>query len=304
MTSAVFRRVDRVVFAGLVRLIRLLPGPRAVRVAGRLFGWVSFLTVPDWHRRIAANLALVYGPQLPARQRRAIHRAVFEHSGRGFCELFWDCREHGMAVSEWCEVVGQEHLDRAFDCGRGVLLATAHIGSWTMIPRWLTESGRPGASLLRYPSHHGAQMAMREMLPRVGLTGYGTPLKRSDVQACLTLLRRNGWLFIAADRRAHDVKLPFLGRPAWCATGTAALALRTGASIVPVHTVRVGAGHRIVFEPALEMTYSADRAEATTGITQALHDIFSRWIRANPEQWMWNHRRWRPRRRERRTDHS
>jgi Kdo2-lipid IVA lauroyltransferase/acyltransferase len=300
MPAHPLRRLQTGAFAVLVRLIRALPGPRALRDAGRILGALTRLANRDWHRRIRTNLDLVYRESLPAARRRAIERAVFEHSGRGFCELFWDCREHGLRIEDWCTVEGREHLDAALAPGQGALLATAHLGSWTMVPRYLTYTGYPTASLLRFPDNHAADVAMRSLLRRVGLTGYGTPLARADVHACLRLLRDGGCLFIAADRRAHDVKIPFLGHDAWCATGTAALHLRTGAAVVPCYTVRTGTGHRIVFEPALQIAYSGERGADTQRITQALHDRFGTWIGAHPEQWMWNHRRWRARRRERR----
>lgn len=300
MKFTAVRRIQRAAFFAFVRLIRALPGPRAVRAAGRVMGLLSWSTTPDWHRRIRDNLDLVYGAGMPAARKRAIRRAVFEHSGRGICELFWDCRKHGLRIQDWCEIQGREHLDAALAAGRGALLATAHIGSWSLTPRFLLEAGYPSASLLRFPSNAAADAAMRDLLARTHLTAYGTPLARADVQACLKLLRANGCLYIAADRRTHDVKIPFMGQPAWCATGTAALHLRTGAAIVPVHTVRVGDGHRIVFQPEVQIAYSGVRDADAEVITRALHDVFTQWIHENPEQWMWNHRRWRPRRRERR----
>ncbi len=289
---------QRLLFSSLVTIIRAMPNPRALR------GWCLLMAAGmrpfggGWRRLVRRNLRLVYGDTLSVGQRRVIVRGVFEHSARGFGELFWRPEEHRLTVAEWCRVDGLEHLDAALAAGKGVLLATAHIGGWTLLPRYLNERGCVTGSLLRLPSNPVAHAAQAAAVSRMGLTFYNTPLSRDNAHACLKLLRSNGILFIVADRRSNDVKVDFLGQPAWCATGTASLHLRTGAAIVPAYAVRAGTGHRLVFEPALEPLASGDRKADELAITAQLHRIFGGWIRQHPEQWMWNHNRWRPRRHE------
>lgn len=290
--------MQRLLFSSLVWLIAAQPTPAALRRWCLLMAAVMRPFGGAWRRLVRRNLRLVYGDALSVEQRRAIVRGVFEHSARGFAELFWLPQEHGMTLADWCEVEGIEHVEAALAEGRGVLLATAHLGGWTLLPRYLQERGHRTASLLRLPSNPVAGAAEAAALQRMGHPFYNTPLSREHANACLRLLRGNGILFIVADRRSADVKVDFLGQPAWCATGTASLHLRTGAAIVPAYAVRVGDRHRLVFEPALQVSPSGDRKADETAITAELHRIFGTWIRQFPEQWMWNHNRWRPRRSE------
>lgn len=289
---------QRLPFSCLVGVIRVMPNPRALRCGCLLMAAVMRPFGGAWRRLVRRNLRLVYGNGLSPAQRRVIVRGVFEHSARGFGELFWEPQRHGLRIADWCEIVGQAHLDAALVAGKGVLLATAHMGGWTLLPRYLTERGYANASLLRLPSNPVANAGEAEAVKRMGIMYFNTPLSREHAQACLRLLRNNGVLFIAADRRSSDVKVDFLGQPAWCATGTASLHLRTGAAIVPAYALRVGSGHRLVFEPALQPAVSGERKADELAITAELHRIFGGWIRQHPEQWMWNHNRWRPRRHE------
>lgn len=289
---------QRLSFAALVAVIRAMPSPRALRRCCLLMAALMRPFGTSWRRLVRRNLRLVYGDTLSVGQRRAIVRGVFEHSARGFAELFWLPQDHGMTVADWCDVEGVEHIDAALATGKGVLLATAHIGGWTLLPRYLQERGQPTGSLLRLPSNPVANAAEAQACARMGLTFYNTPLSREHAHACLRLLRDNGVLFIVADRRSADVKVDFLGQPAWCATGTASLHLRTGAAIVPAYARREGDRHRLVFEPALQIAASGDRKADERTITAELHRIFGTWVRRHPEQWMWNHNRWRPRRSE------
>lgn len=296
--NPVLLSAQRLSFAALVALIRAMPNPRALRYLCLLMAASMRPFGASWRRLVQRNLRLVYGDTLPAPQQRAIARGVFEHSARGFAELFWLPQEHGMTVADWCDAEGLEHIDAALAAGKGVLLATAHIGGWTLLPRYLQERGQNTGSLLRLPSNPVASAGEAQACERMGLTFYNTPLSREHAHACLRLLRNNGVLFIVADRRSADVKVDFLGQPAWCATGTASLHLRTGAAIVPAYARREGDRHRLVFEPALQVAASGDRKADERAITAELHRIFGTWVRRHPEQWMWNHNRWRPRRSE------
>ena len=67
---------------------------------------------------------------------------------------------------------------------------------------------------------------------------------------------------------------------------------------MPAYARREGDRHRLVFEPALQVAASGDRKADERAITTELHRIFGTWVRRHPEQWMWNHNRWRPRRSE------
>jgi KDO2-lipid IV(A) lauroyltransferase len=66
----------------------------------------------------------------------------------------------------------------------------------------------------------------------------------------------------------------------------APLARRTGAAIVPVRQVRTDDGIvHVVIEPEVPLDGS-DR-----DVNQALSDRVEHWIRGNPAQWLWVHRR-------------
>lgn len=286
-------------FRLFVACIQALPDPVWLHRFGRFIGHLSRLLAVTWRRRTRHNLKLILGDRVQAHEHRRILNGVLEQSSCGFCEIFWPNQRHGVAMSDWVSLSGLHHLDAALARGQGALLVTAHLGSWSLLPRWLQEAGYDVASLLRLPSNSAAHQRMGELLrDDLGLTCYGTPLSRADLQATMRLLRRNGVLFIVADRRVGDIRLDFLGHPAWCATGTASFHLRTGAAIVPARILRDGAGHRAQIFPELEWNPSGDKRTDERIITQRLHDLFGEWIMQTPEQWMWNHLRWRPRSRD------
>jgi KDO2-lipid IV(A) lauroyltransferase len=93
--------------------------------------------------------------------------------------------------------------------------------------------------------------------------------------------------------RVKGTFVEFFGRAAWTATGPAALARLTGASLLPGALVRSDPGrYRFVLDGEVERSETGDREfddwETTRRATLALEGIVRRW----PDQWTWFHRRW------------
>jgi KDO2-lipid IV(A) lauroyltransferase len=85
----------------------------------------------------------------------------------------------------------------------------------------------------------------------------------------------------------------FFGRPACTTTVAAALALKTGCAVVPVHCVLQPSGrYRMFYGPPVEWAGTGRRDEDVAALTQHLTTIIEGWVRENPEQWLWLHRRW------------
>ena len=73
----------------------------------------------------------------------------------------------------------------------------------------------------------------------------------------------------------------------------AALALRTGAPVVPVFALPLGGGrYRMIYEHPIEPP-RAESADAVREFTQRCTDVLEMYVRRHPELWLWMHRRWR-----------
>ena len=87
------------------------------------------------------------------------------------------------------------------------------------------------------------------------------------------------------------------------------MALRTGAAIIPGFALRTGPGfrYRTWFEPPLDVQYDVGddeeaRAAEVLRVTTELNARLEAAVRQAPEQWLWLHRRWKPKSRRHRRD--
>jgi KDO2-lipid IV(A) lauroyltransferase len=89
------------------------------------------------------------------------------------------------------------------------------------------------------------------------------------------------------------IYVDLLERPAATTSAVAALALRTGAPVVPVFALPLARGrYRMVYEHPVEPPDS-DSADPVREFTQRCTDVLEMHVRRRPELWLWMHRRWR-----------
>jgi len=109
-------------------------------------------------------------------------------------------------------------------------------------------------------------------------------------------LQQNETVAILIDQHIQPkdaVTVSFFGRPAATTSAVAALALRTGAPVIPTFALPLPDGRfRCVYEHPIDPPL-ADAANPITELTQRCTDVLEMYVRRNPELWLWMHRRWR-----------
>ena len=107
-------------------------------------------------------------------------------------------------------------------------------------------------------------------------------------------LRNGGRLVLLIDQKMNDgIPAQLFGHTAMTAPAAAALALRAGALLVPAFCRRLGPARILAaVEAPLPLPNSGDRAADVAELTQAINDRLEAWIRAQPQDWLWLHRRW------------
>ena len=92
---------------------------------------------------------------------------------------------------------------------------------------------------------------------------------------------------------ADAIYVDFFERPAATTSMLAALALRTGAPVVPVFALPLPGGrYRLIYEHAVPPP-DQDSPDAVREFTQRCTDVLEMYVRRHPSQWLWMHRRWR-----------
>lgn len=120
------------------------------------------------------------------------------------------------------------------------------------------------------------------------------PKGSKGARQALRHLSGGGVLGMLVDQKLNKgISLPFLGHPAMTAPALAELALRYRCPVVPGYTQRIGPGRfRVVVEPPLPLPDSGDTDADIRSLMLAVNGRIEAWIRGNPRQWLWLHRRY------------
>jgi len=275
----------------LLVLVRLMP-PSLVDRCGTLLGLV-FYTFDRSHRRIAERNVAAAFPGRPPAERRRIVAAAFEHFGRLLFQLLKFSTLTPEAMLARVEFEGEERVRSAFAQGKGVLFVTGHFGFWELQAMVHALRLPPMAVLARALDNQ----ALNGLLERIRTrTGNSVIYRRGAMRRVLRALQAGQGVGILIDQHIQSrdaIYVDFFNRPAATTAAVAALALRTGAPVVPLFALPLGGGrYRMVYEHPVEPPAHGN-ADPILEFTQRCTDVLEMYVRRRPDLWLWMHRRWR-----------
>jgi len=284
-------RLEYAAVVSVVAVVRVLP-MRVVLGAGTLLG-LAFHAFDGPHRRRALRNLEGAFPVKSNSERRAIARRMFAHFGRHLMTLLKFSTLTPSQMLSRVEFEGDDRIRNAHLQKRGVLLITGHFGFWELnalvhglVLKPIAVMARP----LDNPLLHDLLESVR------GRTGNSVIYRRGALRRVLRALDANQAVAILIDQHIQSsdaVYVDFFNRPAATTSALAALALRTGAPVVPAFALPLpGARFRMVYEHPVEPP-PPDDPEAIREFTQRCTDVLEMYVRRYPDLWLWMHRRWR-----------
>lgn len=256
------------------------------------FGTLVFYCLPRYRRLTIENLKSAFGNQMSGHEIKEIANRVFRNLGRNAVELVNLPKFNKARMDRFVRFRSRERLDRAYEKGKGVIVLTAHFGSWELMAAALRENNCPGVTI-------GRRIYFRKY------DDFLNKLRRSrDVEVIyrdesprrmLKTLKQNWVVGIVADQDVDSVDgvfVNFFGRPAYTPIGPVALAKASGAVLLPVFIIREGDWHTIAIEEPIELADTGNKEADLVSNTQKWSDVVESYIRRYPDQWVWMHRRW------------
>lgn len=257
---------------------------------GQLLWWLARA-----RRRIAlGNLAGAF-PTLPARTHRRLGAAASRHLGCSAVDLVRSGVMSASALAGAVEWQHPERLDDAVAGGRGVIVATAHLGAWELAALAIGQRlGSRFTVIARTLDNPLLEYKLASLRTRFGSHVVDA---RGAARGAIRQLRAGGAVGLLVDQRVlhrHAVEVPFFGRAARTSPLAARLADRTEALLLPMVCLRHGPGRFVMrwLEP-LDVRQLAPTERAAVPLTARLTALVETEIRHCPEQWLWHHDRWR-----------
>jgi len=191
------------------------------------------------------------------------------------------------------EFDGEERVRLAYAQGKGVLFVTGHFGFWELHAVVHALQLAPIGVLARALDNPYLNDLLERIRQRTGNT---VIYRQGTIRRVMRMLQTGQGVAVLIDQHIQSrdaIYVDFFERPAATTPAVAALALRTGAPVVPVFALPLRGGrYRMIYEHPVEPP-RADSDAAVREFTQRCTDVLEMYVRRHPDLWLWMHRRWR-----------
>lgn len=289
------QRAEFLAVRGLVYGLGALPR-RLARLIGRSIGEVAFYFLGRLRRVGLRNLELAY-PEWGESRRLATLRSVFRGLGLQLAEFCLMSSYTPKQAGEFIEYDGLEHYLEARALGRGVLVLTGHLGAWELSSFYHSLVGYPMGLVIRRLDNP----LVDDFVNRIRCLHGNRVIHKDDfARGLISAMRAGETVGILMDTNMtppQGLFVPFFGKEACTASGLARVALKTDAAVLPGFLLWEESRSRYVlrFGKQMELMRTGDANADVLANTAAFTSTIERYIRANPEQWLWMHRRWKTR---------
>jgi KDO2-lipid IV(A) lauroyltransferase len=270
---------------GLLWLACRLPNGPAFAI-GRTLGRITYRFAGSRRAIVRRNIELCF-PELSAAERDALSYEHFKALGTSVIEMGlgrWASIERLEPITE---LVGLDHLKRALDSGRGVILLSAHFTTLEIMGRVLAVNTAPFDGVYR--------KNRSEFITELQRTGrersVDQTIEKRDIKRMVRALRDGRAVWYAPDqsynRKGAEI-VDFFGVPCMHTTATSTLARLGNAVVIPFFPERRSDGSYVF---TLLPPFDHFPSDDLVADTKRYVEVLERHIRRVPEQYFWIHRK-------------
>jgi KDO2-lipid IV(A) lauroyltransferase len=272
------------VIRAATRLLRVTPVPvaRALAAAGGMLGWAI---QSDRRRTLLQNLSFT-APDRSEAERRRMARRTFRNLAVTAVDLFRLPNISPAEVRSLFEIRGLQHVDAALARGKGIVVATAHLGPYELAAACLAANG--------YSVYGMVENLEPEVLDALAsyrsATGMQLVNMKDGLRSAIRILGEKNVLCLVADRAVGDtrgtIEVPFAGGRRLLPTGPAVFAQATGAALITAFASPNPRGKpRYVMEFDPPIFAEGRGEEERTRLMNHVVERMSAAVRRNPDQW-------------------
>ncbi len=265
------------------------------RKAGEFFGFVTFHI---WKKRRLIAIANIeksvnLGALKISSSPKTIALRHFKNLGIYLSEIAKIYFGTGKGIIKNVRIFGIENYKKALKKNKGALFFTGHCGNWELLSIVFGVKVSNVSVVARAQNN----LYLNRLVERVRAKyGNSVVYKKGALKAMLSHLKHNQTVGVLIDQAVlpeEGVMIDFMGRKAWTTKMPAIIARRTGCSVLPIFICRNSDGeHLIKIYPEVPLSRNINPEEALLEDIKDFTTCIEEYIRQNPSEWLWIHRRW------------
>lgn len=244
------------------------------------------------HRAIAyANIRKTVADKFDCASSARITRKAYQAFGQNLIEIAFIPRINRRYLEKYVHIENKDHIQAAFKRGKGVIFLIVHEGNWELsniicanlgfsFVLFIRDQGFPrlNALLNSYRLKQGAMIIHKE----------------GGVRQLIEALKSNQAVGMTVDQGGKSGQIvKFFGRQASMSVGAVKLALKYDCSIIPVFYTRLkGPYTKVILDQVYTVTRTADPENDLRENLQRLINIYEKYIRQYPHEYLWTYKIW------------
>lgn len=183
-------------------------------------------------------------------------------------------------------------LQRAYASGKGVILVAGHLGNWELSAAYIAARGLPIDAIAMHMANPLSDAFFKRTRERFGMRVLFADESVRAIPKALKAGRGVGFLSDQSAKGLASTMIPFFGRPARTPRGAAVFALRNDLPMIFVAALRRPDGRYTAHFEDVPLVRTGEKEEAIDATALRYTQVLERLVREHPEQYFWQHRRW------------
>lgn len=246
------------------------------------------------HRKIILkNLDIAFGDSLSTKQKSGILYESYKTLLFNVYEFVENQYLSKKDIFKKVSLQNDDYLTEAINNKRKIIFITAHYGGWELAIPYL---GLKYGNLSVVSRKLNNKMIHKIFVEARNKNNIELIDKEQAARGMVKALKNNRYIAVAIDQSTQDgLEVDFFDTKVLATDSTSRLALKFGAVIIPVFAIMVDFKKYIikVAEPidVLKINFD-DKSDKVLQLTQIQSDVVQKQIKELPQQWFWQHRRW------------
>ncbi len=274
----------------LSRVVRCLPHSFLLTL-GKGMGILYYRLIKKQRERAVSQM--MEGLQISEAEARETVRRSFINLGRNILEILYMPNLNRDNIYEYISFENREYIESALAEGRGVVVYTAHIGTWEWLSAAFLLTGIPATAIAKKQPNEQYTRVIDDLRATIGMEVFSRGT--SELFAAARALKSGKLLGFLADQDGGPggAFIDFLGKTASTPLGPAVFSKKFGAPVVPALILRQPDGkHKVWLGEPLNYEDHGAPDRDLYDFTDKMTRILERVIRENPTQWLWFQHRW------------
>jgi KDO2-lipid IV(A) lauroyltransferase len=287
--KTIYHYFEFLLFLGLLKLVRVLKIDRASGLfskIGRIIG--PRLSVSNIARK---NIAIAF-PGISPLKTKQIIIDMWDNIARVAAEMPNISMLSKEEFHKKVTIIGKEYLEEVKKSGKSCIFFTGHFANWELTSRAGYDADLKLSVVYRKANNKLVDEKIHSFRKNLDITLI--PKGQSGIKDIIRAFKQNRCICFLPDQKLNNgIEVPFFGINAMTATAPAKLALDYQCPIIPVQVIRTkGTNFIVKVHKPLKINYDQNNSQEIYRIMREINYIYEQWIKENPGQWFWVHKRW------------